>query len=309
LAFRLAAPPAILQTRSKNGEISSNRVQRTSLSIFRGSRAKGRERLLALTAQRFFRLLQDHGFPLEEVHRLFPEFTLERLNARGGLQQLLTPQLLQQAARLFGVRPGWLAGRGERIYALRTLTKAPEAFFREAGAVLARTAQPVIALAGCQTLDSRSKAPQPLLLIIAEEISETAPLRIRRYRIYRDVWRWEKRKCRIELKALATVFFEQSQRIIPVCSVERRVFAEIRAGLRVPWPLLHQNQSFLSLEDRGSERNQNEDWAELQRVSEHIRKSELRTVARAGMQRAGGPSRAELYEAVVALSESIKKSA
>lgn len=69
-----------------------------------------------IVAQRFIQAFLDHGVRATQIPRLQSKIKLDDLKSEEALLAVLTPEVLDQTARLFGIRTAWLEGVDDRVY-------------------------------------------------------------------------------------------------------------------------------------------------------------------------------------------------
>ena len=126
-----------------------------------------------IVAQRFKQLFTDHGVEPSQIPRIFPKVLLEDLKSDDALLKRLNPELLDEAATLFGVRVEWLEGEDERIYPHRSCYKHPQKFFELFNSIkYEKFEYPVRLITSAEKLDFRGGGYQPILIMLAEKIAE-----------------------------------------------------------------------------------------------------------------------------------------
>jgi phosphotransferase system HPr (HPr) family protein len=244
------------------------------------TRKKKETNPVELVAQRCLQIFTDHGVAIPQIPRLLPKINLKDLHSAETLLPALTCDVLEDIAKLFCIRREWLEGVGDSIYDCLFCYKAPERFFED----LAMTKVigcdfPVRALTCVKSLDCNAEGDQPIVLILAQKITELGDEDIFRYRIYCDAWDWGYWKCRIQLKAMVRVFEKNLNTPRPLYRVEESILDQIRDGFRVPRLFLRGSPiTEPSLEDYAlskQESAKSKEWEELPNVLEYIRKHEL----------------------------------
>lgn len=80
-------------------------------------------------AQRFVALFESHGVKRNQITGFFGhDLTIGKLATDEELTNHLTPEILKDAALLFGVNQDWLEGASETIYEVKDFYKHPEDF-------------------------------------------------------------------------------------------------------------------------------------------------------------------------------------
>jgi hypothetical protein len=204
-------------------------------------------------AERFLKLFEDHGVQLTQIPHFIPQVTLDALLSPERLLPILTSSVLDQAAELFGVRRDWLDGVSDVMYQCRSCYKAPMCFFEDIKELhIDDPWQCVRALCSVKELHKGKGRGQDMVLVLAKRIKQYDDVDVYRYTIYGDEWDWGYLKCRIQLKAMARLFYKTMDGSIPIYKLSRSELEKIRKGLLVPnmlqaAPLI----SYPSLEDYG----------------------------------------------------------
>lgn len=248
---------------------------------------KGKNDPVAVVAQRFLQLFQDHGVAITQIPRLIPQLTLEKLRSTESLLPALTSDVLECAATIFGVKLSWLEGVDDRIYETLYCYKQPHVFFENfANLNLLEYGFAVRALSTTKALDGRNDRTQQLALVLVEKVQDLGSEEITRYRVYGDAWDWSHPPCRIQLKAMARLIFQVSHRPVPLHQVKQDLLQAIIDGKSVPHTAL---QGCLltnpSLEDFALSRGESaksKEANELPQVLDYIRNHELENVAQMG---------------------------
>ncbi|MCF1459647.1 MAG: hypothetical protein LPH21_19495 [Shewanella sp.] len=80
-------------------------------------------------ASRFFALFNAHGVKPSQIPEFFSNgLTITDCHSEESLTKVLTPELLNTAAHMFGVRKDWLDCASAEIYPVENFYKAPESF-------------------------------------------------------------------------------------------------------------------------------------------------------------------------------------
>ena len=90
---------------------------------------KSKSKPVTIVGQRFRQAFHDHGVEAAQIPRLLPQVKLDDLKSDETLLAVLTPEVLDQAAHLFGIRTEWLEGVDDNIYEYLHCYKQPELFF------------------------------------------------------------------------------------------------------------------------------------------------------------------------------------
>lgn len=201
--------------------------------IWRRWRAK--PEATSVVVRRFLDLFQSHGVGPTQMQRLLPEVTLDKIKSPDALLALLSNEMLDRIATLFGVRREWLEGIDEQIYPHRFCYKAPRTFFEGLAELdFTFSSFPVRALHSGKGVDARDDYPQNLVLILVERIAEIGDEEIHRYRIYSDAWDWDHPPCRIQLKAMARLVNLKFGCPVPLYPTEGKLLEKIREGQVIP---------------------------------------------------------------------------
>ena len=202
---------------------------------------------------------------------------------------MLTPAILDETAKLFGIQVAWLEDTTDRIYNTWTCYKQPGELFE----LLTRLNQklpsfPVRALVSTKALDFRSDSEQPLVLVIVEQLAEAEDVDeiwdIERYHIFGDCWDWSHPPCRIQLKAMVRVIDKIIGQPVPLFLVKPKELAAVREGRVVPRQFV--NRGLItnpSLEDyacSAAESAQAKETEELRDVQKYIEDHDLENLVR-----------------------------
>ena len=166
-----------------------------------------------LVAKRFLEAFHDHGVNASQIPRLLPQIKLDDLKSAEALLAALTPEILDQTAKLFGIRSQWLEGVDEEIYEYHSCYKQPELLF-ELLAILRSRADshiinfPLRVLSSTKKLDFKDDREQLLVPVLVEKITELLGESVYRYYIFNDGFDWGYTPGRIQLKAIARMIFK-----------------------------------------------------------------------------------------------------
>ena len=190
-----------------------------------------------LVISRFFQSFQDHGVEKTQIPNLLPQVSLSAIASSSELLKVLTPDVLEQTAQMFGIRRQWLEGVGEQIYEGQYCYQAPERFFEH----IARCNLhdfPFRILSSHKQLDRHSPEDQRLVLVVVENITRIGEQEINRYHLFAGGWRWNYEPTRIQLKALARVVHRHFPTPIPIFKIERKSLDALEAGQLIPHSLV-----------------------------------------------------------------------
>lgn len=191
-----------------------------------------------VVAQRFLQVFHDHGLQTTQIPRLLPQIKLDDLKFEEALLAVLTPEILDQTAKLFDIRTSWLEGADDRIYEWCSCYKQPEIFFEHL-ASLNRNRNDfddwyVQTLVTSKALDGSDPSTQPLVVVVVEKITELGDQRIYRYHVYGDGWDWGYYPTRIQLKAMARLLSSKFRKTMPIYAVKLADLENIREGKQIP---------------------------------------------------------------------------
>lgn len=132
---------------------------------------------------------------------------MDDLKSEDALLAVLTPEVLDQTARLFGIRTAWLEGVDDDIYECLSCYKQLEVFFEHL-ATLNRDENDfddfyVQTLVTTKQLNMNDPSQQHMVVIVVEKIAQLGDQRLYRYHVYGDDWDWGYWPTRIQLKATA----------------------------------------------------------------------------------------------------------
>jgi len=258
-------------------------------ALMRWLLAKGKNDPMALVALRFLQLFKSHGVAISQIPRLIPQLTLENLRSTESLLPVLSCDVLESAATLFGVRRVWLEGVDDRIYPPSTCYSDPQGFFNDVASLkMPANGFGLRALTSSKSLDCRNVRKQPIALVLVEKIQDLGSEEIVRYRPYGDSWDWSYQTSRIQLKAMVRVMCQIYQKPVPLYQINVNNLQAIIDGKHVPHAALQgcllTNPSLEDFSLSNKESAVSREAFELQKVVDYIRKHDLDTFARVSGQ-------------------------
>jgi len=199
----------------------------------------GKSNPVNLIAQRFFQAFQEHGIDASKIPRLLPQIKLDDLKSSEALLTALTPDILDQTAKLFGIRTEWLEGLDDEIYEFHSCYKQPELFFELLATLRGRAKFdsfdfPLRIISSTNKLDCNDDREQLLVPILLERIEVPIDERIYRYHIYNDGFDWSHLPSRIQLKAIARLVATVLNTPIPIFKVSPIELNEILGRKLIP---------------------------------------------------------------------------
>jgi hypothetical protein len=259
-------------------------------ALFRQFGKKDNHGPVTVVAQRFLQLFQDHGVAISQIPRMIPQLTLDKLRSSEALLPSLTPDVLESAATLFGVRLSWLEGVDDRIYESYYCYKQPSLLFEDLATLsLPTNGFAMRTLSSTKKLDCRSGRRQILALVLVEKVQNLGEEEILRYRIYDNEWGWSHPPCRVQLKAMARLFFQIHKRPVPLHQVNPETLQAIIDGKCVPHIALQgcllTNPSLEDFALSSGESVKYKEADELPAVLDYIRKYELDKLAQLAYQK------------------------
>lgn len=193
---------------------------------------------LNIVYQRFVEIFHWHGVETSQIPRFLSDLKLSDLESSERLLSVLSPQILDHVAALFGVRLRWLEGVDDQIYDYLGSRKQPKVILDRINAVLtdetSRWEQPIRILTTRKKLDYRSSDVQDLAPVIVEKIAELGDEPIYRYHVFRDGFPWDHAPARIELKALARTVYKKLGITVPLYEISGKEMHELLEGRLIP---------------------------------------------------------------------------
>ncbi len=244
---------------------------------------KSKSHRVSIVAQHFLQAFVDHGVEPSQIPRLLPQIKLDDLKSENSLLAVLTPEILDQAAKFFGIRTDWLEGVDGGIYDCLSCYKQPKIFFENL-ALLNHGENDsddfyVQSLVTTKQLDMNDPSQQLLVVVVAEKIAQLGDQRVYRYHIYGDGWDWGYWPTRIQLKATARLLFKKFGKTMPTYTTKLADLENIREGRLIPRSYLGRCLlSEPSLEDYAMTQEENfhaKEIAELPKVLEYIEEHNL----------------------------------
>ncbi|MXR69948.1 hypothetical protein GNT65_14895 [Shewanella sp. JBTF-M18] len=151
------------------------------------------------TAKRFIRLFEAHGVARAQIPHFFGhELSLYQVENEQELLKVLSHQILQDAADLFGVKVEWLEGATDELYELNHFYKAPQAFGVWLDQRLAKAVNRDID--GWLLITHMISDRYDALILMRECVGELSSQPIYRYH-FCDLWIYSYWKCRADLAA------------------------------------------------------------------------------------------------------------
>ena len=188
----------------------------------------------SLVAKRFRQLFVDHGIQETQIPRIFPKVTLDDLKSDESLLKKLTPDTINAAAELFKVRVEWIEGVDEVIYRHWSCYKRPELFFNYLKSIhYDEDTFPYRVITTVDQFDYKDKSYQPFSILFVEKIAELGEEYICRYQLDTG-WSWEESPCRIQLKAMALLYWKQARHPITIHKVSTDVYQRIEDLSLIP---------------------------------------------------------------------------
>jgi hypothetical protein len=188
--------------------------------------------------------------------------------------------VLDQTAKLFGVRREWLEGVDAQIYDGFSCYKSPEWFFEEFRKIWHGSSDfPVRAFTCVEHLDYRGDRGQLIAVVLVEKMCEIGEREIFRFIINRGEWDWGYDPARIQLKAMVRIVDREFGSPVPLYRVKQSVVEEIYDGKRIPREFIRGSPlTNPSLEDYAcsmQEHRQAKECDELPDVLEYIEEHNL----------------------------------
>lgn len=180
-----------------------------------------------LVAKRFRQVFADHGIEVTQIPRVFPKITLDDLNADPALLKKLTPEVINKVAKLFNVRVEWLEGIDSVIYQFESCYKRPELFFEKLKNLkYGQWDFPFRVISTEKSLDYKDSGTQSFSLLFVEHIKTIGDLEVYRYAL--DVgWSYSHWLCRMQLKAMALLYWQHTRNPITFYTVPREIYTQI----------------------------------------------------------------------------------
>lgn len=202
-----------------------------------------------LVAKRFRQLFVDHGIEVTQIPRVFPEITLDDLKSNNSLLKKLSTECIDKAAEFFKVRAKWLEGIDDAIYDHSSCYKRPELFFEFINTIKYDEWDfPFRVITPEKSFDRHHDGRQPFTLLFVEKIGEIGGEDICRY--YLDEgWSWSHYPCRIQLKAMALLYWQKVGHPITLHKVPSDVYFKIEDSRQIPHQYLGALLSNPSIED------------------------------------------------------------
>lgn len=233
----------------------------------------------SLVAKRFRQLFVDHGIEETQIPRVFSKITLDDLKSDESLLKKLTPDLINEVAALFKVRVEWIEGVDDTIYRRFNCYKRPELFFKNLKTIqYGEHSFPFRLITTTEKFDYKDGSNQPFSILFVEKIAELGDENIPRYQLDTD-WNWQHSYCRIQIKAMAMLYWQQAHQPITIHKVSKEIYQQIQDSSIIPYSYLRGSLvSEPSLEDyviEPSESMVSKEADELTEVTAYIKEHNL----------------------------------
>jgi hypothetical protein len=199
---------------------------------------KSKSNQVNIVAQRFLQIFNDHGVLTTQIPRLLSAIKLDDLKSEDALLAMLTHDVLDQIAHLFGIRVEWLEGVDDEIYEYLACYKRPEIILEHlaqiVGGVDVGLSFPLRVFSTTKKLDCNDDSQQLLAPVLVEKIADLGEERIYRYHIYRDEFNWGYFPTRIELKAIARIVDKNLHTPVPLFVISEEEMRGVLDGKLVP---------------------------------------------------------------------------
>jgi hypothetical protein len=164
-----------------------------------------------------------------------PQIKLDDLDSEKALLGVLTPEVLDQTARLFAIRSQWLEGIDDKIYEYLYCYKEPQLFIEKFFS-LSRGENnmlrfPIRAITSTKNLDYSSSDYQPLVLVMVELAAMLGDEMVYRYYVFRDGMDWSYSPARIQIKAMIRAIGNYP---VPLFIASQSEIEQLFEGARIP---------------------------------------------------------------------------
>ena len=214
---------------------------RASLNVnklWQGLIGKSKSNPVNIVAQRFLQVFHDHGVQTTQIPRLLPQVKLDDLKSEDDLLAILTHDVLDQIARMFGIRIEWLEGVDDEIYEYLACYKRPEIILEHLAQIVGGGDVgfrfPLRIFSTTKKLDCNDDSQKLLAPVIVEKIAELGEKAIYRYHIYRDEFDWGYFPTRIELKAIARIVDKKLHTPVPLFVITEKEMRGVLDGKLIP---------------------------------------------------------------------------
>ncbi len=213
------------------------------LRFLRRNSGSKKTQSLDVVAQRFCKAFQNHGVEKSQIPRLIPQITLGDLTSNKALLDALTPEILDQTARLFGIRIEWLEGVDDDIYEYRHCYKEPELLLELLATLRNRadfdiTRFPLRVLVSSRNLDGKVSREQLLVPVVLEKVADLGDEPIYRYYIFNDGFNWGYDHGRIQLKAMVRMVYKILGSPVPLMVINPADLQRVHDQKKVPREVL-----------------------------------------------------------------------
>lgn len=208
------------------------------MAVFRKHLQLSSQSPLFLLVERFLYLFEAHHINRTQLPRLFPHIKYDDLGSPRQLLAALTPEVVDDAAKLFGVETTWLEGLDEGIYqrfwGKRDLRQLLDHFSSAFSSAKNAPWFPLRILTTSKRLDRTANRPQLLLPVAVETAGHIGDEPFYRALVCSSFFDWTDKFERIELKALVWIAYRQSACPIPLIEVSDEEMERLTENRAIP---------------------------------------------------------------------------
>lgn len=191
---------------------------------------------------RFLVLFAWHNIPVAYIPRLITQISYRDLESSKSLLAALTPEIIDQVARLFGVRSQWLEGSDDLILlpfgergSPGTIVAQLAAVDKAAKALGVGWHRPALCILTTTTnLDPKSSDQQWLVPVVLEPIDTIVDGPIYRGHVFGHYYDWTATEDRLELKAITWLVWHHFRCVVPLFQVSEDELQNIVSGQSIP---------------------------------------------------------------------------
>jgi len=201
-------------------------------------------------AKRLLFLWDAHGLALSQVPRIHPSMCYtDTLNSEA-LLKVLTPELLDEVSKTFGVTTDWLEGTSKELYQTQWCYQAPENFFQFITENKGSLAKPFpFRLLSTESALDRKQSSHELALVAVHKKEISSDFVLQWYTVFGDSWIWSHPPSRLQLKAMARALWLTKMISTPIITSKRGTIEAVREGQMVPHEAMQSPMRREHLED------------------------------------------------------------
>ena len=192
-----------------------------------------------MVAGRLTSVFASHNIEVNQIPRLLPSIQYKDLESPKTLLSAITPEVIDRAAQIFGIRREWLEGLDDMMYQVNWASGEPKSVLSHLANTIAVRGKaknwfPLRVLTTSMKLDRAGRNLQRLVPVIVETVDELGDTLVHRCHVFGNVYDWTNEVARLELKAITWLAHGQLNTPIPLLQVTPEELEQVSVGRSVP---------------------------------------------------------------------------